>query len=151
MKNEDPLGCMDTLQRLPDVLINDGAALQQGAPWDVYKGFRAHSHLASLSVFTPLRSLWGIIVPAVTSSISFMACLSFLLFVTNSVNHESGHTYFNINLRADHSSAKRKKCRDLGIYLGEVAVPDHCYSGSVLGAVCVQIHLGTIILDCGSS
>lgn len=47
-------------------------------------------------------------MPAVTPSISFMACLSFLLFVTDSVNHKLGHTYFNINLRADHGSTKRK-------------------------------------------
>lgn len=105
--------------------------------WDVYKGFRVYSYLVSLFVFIFFWFLWGIIVFVVILFISFMVCLFFLLFVINFVNYELGYIYFNINLRVDYSSVKRKKCWDLGIYLGEVVVFDYCYFGFVLGVVCV--------------
>lgn len=39
---------------------------------------------------------------AITPSINFMACLSFLVFVNDIINQKWGHTYFNINLIVGH-------------------------------------------------
>lgn len=86
------------------------AAVQQGALWDIYEKFCAHSQSicilvlesARINNFSPFILYEDIIVHAITPSINFMACLSFLVFVNDIINQKRGLRYFNINVIVEH-------------------------------------------------
>lgn len=153
MKNEDSLGCVEHTAGLLNALIN---------VWLLYTSvhcgmfIRNSVHAATLPAYlcftlrihrinNPPPSLWDMIVHAITPSINLMACMSFLVSVTDIINQKLGHIYFNTNLIAC-TVAHEAKIWDLGTYLCKaenqskwVSQAHHCFH-SLLSILRVQTH-----------
>lgn len=157
MKNEDPLGCMETLQCRLYALINVWLPCSRAHSGAFMKN---SEHAATQPGATRINNCPFILYETslcVTPCINFRACLSFLLFVTNIMNQKLGHTYFNMNLIACPVAERAKMLwsRDLCVWSGDskqVGFPDSPLLDALLWIVCVQTqNPGMVFPDCGGS